>query len=267
VDEGFRRDRPPLTDDQRDIDVAGRDDADASKVPGRVVVVRVEREEDRPADDTDDEDEGDGQAALLCPVREGGEEEGADEGDGVGRDGEQLSFGVGVACAGLVGCLCGMLGAHLPRPLMMVGRKPPTEASVRFMHEYLGESVSDMTTKSARGEYTHMILMTYVFQSTKHLLTPFQSIPRPLSTIDSLFSLVKHNVRSSSLKYFVVSGLFGIKRNVAMASNTDGHPSIKKRMRHCSIRECLMLLTPYEMRPPNAPASAPAEMKSPTRFA
>jgi hypothetical protein len=56
-----------------------------------------DRLEQDPSDETDDEDAGHGDTARLAPIGEAREEQHRDEGDGVGRDGEQLGLGVRVA--------------------------------------------------------------------------------------------------------------------------------------------------------------------------
>ena len=58
-----------------------------------------------------------------------------------------------------------------------------------------------------------------------------------------------------------------MNRATQKARTKLGRPSIKNKILHWTIELCLMLLTPKAMRPPKAPATAPAEMKKPTRFA
>lgn len=130
----------------------------------------------------------------------------------------------------------------------MVGRKPVTEPRVRFMHEYMTET-------------------TYVFQSVKQRRTPRQSIPTADSWRFSPLRRVRQSVRSSSVKYRVDSGRLGMNSATQIASNTEGQPSIRKRIRHVAIGECLIEFTPKAIRPPKAPASAPAEMNRPMRLA
>jgi len=47
----------------------------------------------------------------------------------------------------------------------------------------------------------------------------------------------------------------------------EGIPSMRKRILHWGIFELVMEETPNEINPPKAPASDPADMKSPTRLA
>lgn len=56
-----------------------------------------DRLEQDPSDEADDEDTGHRDSARLAPVGEAREEQHRHEGDSVGRDGEQLGLGVGVA--------------------------------------------------------------------------------------------------------------------------------------------------------------------------
>jgi hypothetical protein len=90
-----------LTDDKGDIGVSGGDDANASKVPGRVLRLgdlgSRDGEQDGPADNTDRKDAGDGETSSLLGVRVGREQDHEDQGDGVRRDGEQLGVRSGFA--------------------------------------------------------------------------------------------------------------------------------------------------------------------------
>jgi hypothetical protein len=45
-------------------------------------------------------------------------------------------------------------------------------------------------------------------------------------------------MRSSSLRYFDVSGLDGKKKNVAMASKREGQPSMRKKMAQRGMEDC-----------------------------
>lgn len=87
-----------LTDDEGYFGIPSHDDADTAEVSSTVLVRgdvgRGDAVEDRPAYDTDDEDDCDGESAGLTPVGEGREEEHEDQRGGVGRDGEKLGSGV-----------------------------------------------------------------------------------------------------------------------------------------------------------------------------
>lgn len=99
------------------------------------------------------------------------------------------------------------------------------------------------------------------------LRTAAQSSPALWSPRASAFSLVHSRVRSSSFKYRVVSGLEGRKKKTTIAKTSEGSPSMRKRIRQCVMAGLLILATPYEMRPENAPARAPQAIKRPTLFA
>ena len=60
----------------------------------------------------------------------------------------------------------------------------------------------------------------------KACLTPLQSIPKPPSPKDSEFNRAMQIRRSSSLRYFDMSGREGRKKKTQMANTKEGTPSI-----------------------------------------
>lgn len=116
-------------------------------------------------------------------------------------------------------------------------------------------------------DITHIMLTTYVFQSVRQRTTPRQSMPTRDSWRFCPLRRVRHRVRWSSLRYRDDSGRLGMNRATQIARRTDGQPSMRKRIRQLSIFGCLIDDTPYEIKPPKAPATAPAEMKRPIRLA
>lgn len=88
----------------------------------------------------------------------------------------------------------------------------------------------------------------------------------PISPFDSALRRVQAIVRSSSLRNLDESGREGMKKKTMMARRSEGRPSTRKRMRQLSMLEWI-LETPAAISPEKAPASEPAEMKRPMRFA
>ena len=84
------------TNDDGDIDVAGNDNADATKVPdvkiGSSGFMGGYTEKDRPPSETDEEDTGRGDSTGLFPIGERSEEQHGNESDDVWRNSEQLSL-------------------------------------------------------------------------------------------------------------------------------------------------------------------------------
>jgi hypothetical protein len=77
------------------------------------------------------------------------------------------------------------------------------------------------------------------FGSVNARLTPLQSIPVWPSPSDSELSLVCQNVRSSSVKKLLLSGLEGKKKNMQMASTKDGRPSMRNKIRHVAMDDLI----------------------------
>ena len=95
-------------------------------------VVRFDAQQDCPADNTDTEYRGCGNASSLEPIRVGGKEEHEDQSDGVGRDSKELGLPISEARPESL-----TLASVYPRPLMIVGKNPVTDPRPRFIHVYL----------------------------------------------------------------------------------------------------------------------------------
>lgn len=93
----------------------------------------VDGQQDCPAGDADAKDDGGGDTSGLVSIGQRGEDQHEHQGDGVRRDSEEL--GLVLVFVPIGECRELAWALVYPRPLMMVGRNPPTLPSPRFRQE------------------------------------------------------------------------------------------------------------------------------------